>query len=62
MNEKIEFLLAKVTENKDVLIKIGSAVVGALLGVVIAGVIASSQEPIQLTPDDLTDFSDEVTK
>jgi hypothetical protein len=43
MNEKLLLLWSKVVENKTILIKVGSAVVGAALGLTIATVIENSQ-------------------
>lgn len=48
MQEKMMALWAKVIEHKAVLIKTGSAVAGAFLGVIVASVIASNQEQISM--------------
>lgn len=39
MNKKLEMFIKKVKENKDVLIKIGAVVLGAAVGVFVAGLI-----------------------
>lgn len=44
MKEKMLALWGKVVEHKDVAIRVGGAVAGALVGVVVAGLIASNQE------------------
>jgi len=43
MNEFFQTALTKVKENKAVLIKVGSAVAGALLGATIAGMLTSDE-------------------
>lgn len=44
MKEKVMALWGKVVENKAVVIRVGGAVAGALVGVVVAGLVANSQE------------------
>lgn len=43
MNEKIKALWGKVIENKEVLLRVGSAVLGAVVGVIVASAISNAQ-------------------
>lgn len=62
MKEQLVALWGKVVENKAVVIKVGSAVAGALLGVVVAAIVENAQEDMsaQLTDDDILDLSNEA--
>lgn len=44
MKEKLAALWAKVVANKPLVIKVGGSVAGALLGAVVASLIATAQE------------------
>jgi len=43
MKEQLMILLAKAQENKALLIKVGAAVGGAVLGVVVVGIVSAIQ-------------------
>jgi hypothetical protein len=62
MKERLVALWGKVVENKAVVIKVGSAVAGALLGVVVAAIVENAQEDMsaQLTDDDILDLNNEA--
>jgi len=70
MNEKLLALAAKIKENKAVIIKIGAILAGAVVGGVIATVIANAQqeypfdesELLGLETDEVDDEEDQDTE
>lgn len=48
MKKYLETLLKKISDNKLILIKVGSTAVAAALGVIVADLIVKSQEEISL--------------
>jgi flagellar biosynthesis/type III secretory pathway M-ring protein FliF/YscJ len=54
MNEKLMKIWAKIVENKTTIMRVGLAVAGAVVGVVVASLVANSQDE-ELLDDMLMD-------
>lgn len=63
MKEYLEMLKVKALEHKEILIRVGSAVAGALVGAAVATIVANNQEELLLEEQmDLELIEEETTE